>query len=279
MSSQPEIYFHVGLGKIASTYLQHRFFPKMKGIKYIPTVHYKRRSKQIIEKGGHDKFLVSREFDRQFEREVKWFTESYPDSKIIIFFRRHDSWIASQYRRYVKNGNSYEFEEFIDVDNDEGFWKKKYLTFYPLLKIIEECSSQKPLIIFHDEVKKDIWSVFDKICQYTGASYNREDISTKPFHTSYNEKQLKVIKAFTSRFVKKAPKSYENRIIRWILYKPWWVFFHLILYVALIIPESWVTKKPLINPESLKKVRDTFQDDWEKIQAYAAENNGSIGIK
>ena len=44
---QPEIYFHVGLGKVASTYLQHRFFPKLKGIHYIKSTRY-RRSLQII---------------------------------------------------------------------------------------------------------------------------------------------------------------------------------------------------------------------------------------
>ena len=60
---QPEIYFHVGLGKVASTYLQHRFFPRLKGIHYIKSTRY-RRSPQIIKDTNYDKYFISREFDR-----------------------------------------------------------------------------------------------------------------------------------------------------------------------------------------------------------------------
>ena len=69
---EKQIYFHVGLGKVASTYLQHEVFPKLKGIHYLPTGKYK-RSKSIIPQLEVAKVLVSREFDRQFEDEVRWF--------------------------------------------------------------------------------------------------------------------------------------------------------------------------------------------------------------
>ena len=37
-----KIFFHVGLAKTGSTFLQKNFFPKLKNIKYISTHKYKR---------------------------------------------------------------------------------------------------------------------------------------------------------------------------------------------------------------------------------------------
>jgi hypothetical protein len=113
--TKPEIFFHVGLGKVASTYLQHSFFPQLQGIHYIKTSKYK-HSPEIIAKGEYDRYFVSREFDQQLEDEVRWFSGFYPQARPIIIFRRHDSWIASQYRRYVKNGGYLPFKGFFDVD-------------------------------------------------------------------------------------------------------------------------------------------------------------------
>lgn len=126
---KPEIYFHVGLGKVASSYLQQRVFPRLKEIHYISTHKYKKSSKEI-EKHRHSKYLVSREFDRQFEQEVKWFSSHYPDSHVIIVFRRHDSWIASQYRRFVKNGQTMSFPEFFNLDERKSYWKHEHILFY-----------------------------------------------------------------------------------------------------------------------------------------------------
>ena len=270
--SKPEIYFHVGLGKVASTYLQHRVFPKLEGIRYIPTGKYK-KSKEIIKNENHDKFLVSREFDVQFEREVRWFTKTYPEARIIILFRRHESWIASQYRRYVKNGWFWNFDKFFDLENDAGFWKKKDLFFYPKLEIIEECSSQKPLVLFHEELKEDPWIFFDKISQYSNTTYYKDKISLERVHTSYSEKQLKILRKFCREYVGKVPKGYSNKVKHWIYYRPWWAFFHLVMYIASVLPERMVPEEELISTEQLDSIRQAYEEDWNKIREYARKNN------
>ena len=63
MSRNPQeyqIYYHVGLGKAASTYLQNRIFPALDGIRYIHRDRY-RRYRSIIDKSHDDRYLVSRE--------------------------------------------------------------------------------------------------------------------------------------------------------------------------------------------------------------------------
>ena len=129
MSDSCTIYFHVGTGKTGSTFLQTRIFPLLKEIYYIPTNRY-HKIFQEIEKSSSTKILISREFDQQLEREVKRFSKKYPNTTPIIVFRRHDSYIASQYRRFVKNGFTGNFQTFFDLQNNEGYFKKCDLNYY-----------------------------------------------------------------------------------------------------------------------------------------------------
>ncbi len=271
--NEPEIYFHVGLGKVASTYLQNKVFNNLEGIHYIPKNKY-RSSIEIIKKMGPKKYLVSCEMDRQFNDEVARFTSHFSNVKIIILFREHGGWIASQYRRYVKNGWHHNFEEFVTLDShQQGMWDKKHLNFYSKLEVIEKHTQQKPLVLFHNELKEDPWVFFDKISQFSGTSYTKENISLSKVHTSYSEKQLLVLRFFCRNFVGYIPRGRSNRLMNWLLFRPWWAFFHLVMYVAIILPKSWIPKGSLIAPDYLKKVNDLYLDDWNKITQYAQNNN------
>jgi len=128
-ATQSEIYFHVGLGKTGTTFLQYNVFNKLKGVYYIQRTKYKKAIK-IIGQGAAEKYFISREFDQQIEVEVMQFAKHYPNTTAIIVFRRHDGWIASQYRRFVKNGYICSFEEFLDLEHDSGIFKIKDLTYY-----------------------------------------------------------------------------------------------------------------------------------------------------
>ena len=97
------IYFHVGISKTGSTFLQKRVFPFLKNIHYIPTRKYFKINEEISSI-KQESVLVSREFDRQFEREIELFAKNHQNVVPIIVFRRHDQYLASQYRRFVKNG-------------------------------------------------------------------------------------------------------------------------------------------------------------------------------
>ncbi len=269
MDQQKQIYFHVGLGKTASTYLQNRFFTKLKGIHYIHTSLYK-KSKKIIQQTDHPKYLVSREFDQQLESEVKWFSSDFPDAKTIVFFRRQDGWIASQYKRFVKNGFPGTFAEFIDVEKDNGYWKKEDLLFYPKLKTLEHYFKSKPLVLFYEEFKKDPIPVFNKLCDFMGAEYDINEVDLSPKHVSYNEKQLKVIRKIGWRFFRPNMPPIKNPVLRFLRRIYHMAIRYPILYGALLVPESWVNPEPLIPPAELEKVKKVFEEDWNRCQEYAA---------
>ena len=273
MGSHPEIYFHVGLGKVASTYLQYNVFPKLKGIHYIQRTKY-RESIDIIKSSTHEKFLVSREFDRQFEDEIKWFSSHFPDTRVIICFRRNDDWIASQYRRAVKNGFHWNFEEFFNLDHPEkSHWEPEHVLFFPKLEQIEKYFTRKPLVLFHEELLKNPWIFFDKISGFSAATYDKRKVTLKVKHSSFSEKQLKVLRGFCRKFKKTPPPMPVNRTLHWLRYRPWWAFFHLILYAAILFPKSFVPKEPLESEDYKKRIKKKYSADWEKVIAYAGKNN------
>lgn len=271
MSQDLKIYYHLGMGKVASTFLQYRFFPFLKGVKYLQRTKHQKYA-EMIQADPHGTYLLSRENDRQLEREVAKFAEHYTDVRTILIFRRHDSWLASQYRRFVKNGLTVSYEEFIDLDNNEGHWDQRELNFYSKIEVIEKYFDHKPLVLFYDDLQEDSEKFMKRIADYCGASYNPEDINQKAKHKSYEEKQLKFMRSFSDKF--QIPQDYsDNRIVaagqRWLRM----MVKYPVLYMGKVSPGSLSSDEPLIDPEHCIRVREFGQADWEKLHAYAEANN------
>ena len=265
--SHPEVYFHVGLGKVASKYLQFSVFPNFRNIHYIPTRRFYKCIPEI-RKGKHTSYLVSREFDNQFATEVTKFAAEFPDACPILLLRRHDDWIASQYRRAAKNGFTRPFNEFIDLDNDSNEFNRESLNFFGKIELLEKLYSQKPLVLLYDELQKDKWGFIDKIAAYCHASYDRKDITVKAKHISYNEKQIRFMQ-WVSRYIRiRNPRYSKTGIIKFFQRIPVLLFRYSILYFAILVPRKWLVKGPLIPPEDLARIRVATKEDWEKCLAY-----------
>lgn len=271
-AKKPEIYFHVGLGKVASSWLQYKVFDKFKGIHYIHRDRF-RTWKRVLEENKYPKYLLSQEHDRQFERELSKFAELYPQTKTIIILRRHDSWIASQYRRYVKNGSHRPFTDFFDVENNEGRWDREVLYFYKKIKFLETHFDHKPLVLFHDELKEGGYSFLDRIAHYVGATYDRSRISLSASHTSYSEKQLLLLYEVSQKLFSRDRKQIEQPVLRWIEYRKRWLICHVILYMSFLFPDPRKKGKKLIPDEEFQKVRAFYEEDWQQCLDYAKANN------
>jgi len=265
-TQQKTLFFHVGLSKTGSTYVQNKFFHKLKGIRYIHTSKYFGYSK-IIEDSREDKLLFSREFDRQFEREVSKIAEKYPYAKIIIVLRSNEHWIASQYRRYVKNGGYASFDKFIDIKSDEGIWKIKDAYFYPNLLFIEKHFDNKPLVLFYEDLKNDPHAFFDKIIHFTGTRYDKKEISLSSKHKSYSDKQLQFVKNITQKLKINDHYKVSEEKMTWLRYRKRWLVLHLALYLAKILPLKY--KEELIPGNILNEYKAFYKEDWDKCIGYA----------
>ena len=261
------IYFHVGLAKTGSTFLQNNFFPKLKNIKYISTHKY-RRCIDIINNTNYDSYLISREFDRQLEVEIKKILNHFPETKIIIVFREHKKWISSQFKRFSKNGYHFKFEDFYNNANS-GYWKNEDMIYIDKINIIKKYSKYDPLVLNFDELKINPHSYLTKISEYTNSNYKKSNISLNVVHKSYSEKQLIFLKGFCRTFKPNPPKYYaDNKLKHWLYFRPWWLLFHLVMYVAYFLPKNMIVKKPLIDNNYLGKTMKKYKSDWDEILKY-----------
>ena len=269
--NEKQIYLHVGLGKVASTYLQYSVFPKFKGIEYIQRTRYN-QYKKLINASKADRILLSREFDNQLYDRVKEFSGDFPGTRSIILLRRHDSWIASQYRRFLKNGYALSFDEFIDIKNDSGFWKLESLAFYKKIRTLEQCFTHKPLVLFYDDMRANPGKFIQRIADYVGADFNPDDISLSRVHTSYNEKQLKVMRRFGRYIDITNLDKFSNPVLRSVYKMGIYAIRYPVLYGATLVPDSMVNDEPLIPPERLQAVAKMFEEDWQQCRDYAQMN-------
>lgn len=265
MSNSPEIYFHVGTGKTGSTFLQARVFPLLKDIHYIPTNRYHKIFLEI-ENCRAEKILVSREFDQQLEREVKRFSEKHPNTTPIIVFRRHDSYIASQYRRFVKNGFTGSFQVFFDLQTNKGYFKQSDLDYKKQVTLLKKHFSKEPIIFTYEDFKENAQNFTQKWAEIMNCSLENEQVDWSRKHTSYSEHQLKVIKRFGKLIKLTKRRIFKNNILHFL----WRIYLgsirYSILHLAFLTPKN---AEKLISEEELKAVKNHYQEDWNYIQSIA----------
>ena len=279
-SPSKPVFFHVGMGRTGTTFLQARVFPKLTSIHYIRNPQYRRgRYAQLIERGEANRYLVSHEFDQDLEPELHNIAAKLPHARIILVLRRPDQWIASQYRRKVKNGYRGSFRDFFDIHHDQGDWKQRVLGFYQHIRLIEQLFTHKPLVLLYDELKQDPFVFLDKIAAYTGASYRREAIDTTSKHASYEEQQLNFLYWLNSRLPGKARRQlspykgvrqFQQQLIK--------VPRFALMKLATLAPAGWLPGRPLIDEAELETIRASYQEDWEQCLAYVRANHHEMAV-
>jgi len=273
---QPEIYIHVGLGRTGSTFLQHRVFPKIEGVYYRRNVKFK-KAKKVIPEGKAEKYLISGELDnRIMESYLKPFSDPYSYAKPILVLRRHDEWIASQHRRYIKNGYRWRFGEFFDLEDERVYWTEKELYYFPVIQLLEKYFQQKPLVLLYDDLRKDPKAFISRIVDYMGAEIDLDTVDFSAKHPSYREKQLRAIYSAAGVINLKKHKPYSKKWKNVILNL--WVnaVRYAILYLSILLPRSFLTKEEIFpTQEQLRAIREHYHEDWEQCAAYATDTHAN----
>lgn len=260
-----EIFFHVGLSKTGSTFLQHQVFPQLKGLHYVPTVKY-HKLHATMSKITADKVLVSREFDQQFEQEIIRFSQQYPLARPIIVFREHSSWAVSNYKRFVKNGHAISFHQFIDVISDRGLFKLQDFDYVRYISLLEEYFVNEPLILFYEDLKENPKIFIQEIIDFTSSQADLSQINLNPKHVSYSENSLKLVKKMSRKipFQKKLEIHRKPLGFLYNLYAN--ILRYSILYGSKLLPESMFPKEDLIDENEVEQLRQFFAEEWAALR-------------
>ena len=104
--------------------------------------------------------------------------------------------------------------------------------------------------------------------QKLNTTLNLNAINFNKKHSSYSEKQLKVIKIIGSVFNLRKRRIFKSELLHllWRFYHA--IFRYSILYGAVLVPNFLISKTPLIDPHYLGRVRKYFEDDWNNCKKY-----------
>jgi hypothetical protein len=266
------VFFHVGLPKTASTFLQLNVFPKFQGIGFIKKHDFKRKD-SLIEHSSHDRILLSIELDldgKGGKEKVNDVAEKYNNVFPIIVLRKHGSWLSSKYKYYLRKHGYRKFEDFYHPEGENGVLSDQNLQFYPKIEMLSQKFKNRPLVLFQEELKNKPFKIIDLLAEYTGASYSKNDIRIKTVKKAYSAKQLKLVRRF-NKFYNFNKSGIKTKTMRFAYKKVSGLFLHTVAYLGALVPERAFKNETLIPKERVKEVNDAFQHDWQKCIDYAAE--------
>ena len=261
MNSRSRIFFHVGLGKTGSTFLQDCFFPRLEDIDYLPRNRF-HRAHSFIANHPSSAVLISREFDQQLEGEARKFAESFPQARPIIVLRRPDTYIASQCRRAVKNGFRGRFEDFFDLDQDKGHFKQSDLQYDKQIEMLSQLFLQPVTVLFYEDMKADLNDFLETWLSLLSARVDWSTVNLKTKHASYTDRQLLFLQGIAACIdLRKRPRqafnpiSFLMRIMRASL-----------RYSLLFIGKLSQSNQQLISSEDLQRVKEAYRPMWTALR-------------
>ena len=263
------IFFHLGLPKTASTFLQRNVFPKFNDIQFIKKHDFIHRDR-IIEKTGHRKILMSIELNPDAQgglEKLKDVSQKYPHTHPIIVLRRHGSWLKSKYKYYLRKHGTRNFDRYFDL-KDKGILETRNLMFYPKISLLEELFEPKPLVLFMEEIRENPYAVIDLLADYMGVTYDKDAIQIQTVKKSYSQEQLIKVRRF-NRWYQYNHSNIQSKTRKFIYKKFSGLLLHSIAFFAPIFLKKEHEKETLIPGHKIEEVNEAFREDWEKCLDYA----------
>lgn len=269
------IFFHVGMHKTGTTFLQREVYPRWQGITYIP-----RDNLELILRSDPSRIrLLSREglsgrnwdsFETR-DKSIKQLSELFPDAGIMISFRRHSTYIASSYNHYIQRGGSLRFEEFFDLDNDRGHLKRQDFVYMERIRRIEQHFGSRPFVFFFEETINSLDTLLTDMQRFVGGiPPDPDEVDQHAHNPSVQYYPLMILRCINS-----IARSEINPTGRFPLYH--WRIKKLGIDPRTIC-QYWlrfVPKRPIISPEMAARIDRHYSDDWSAVHEYA-RNRGFL---
>lgn len=270
MEQPYEMYFHLGFPKVASTYLQTQIFPHFAGVNYYRKRKFK-EYKTLNTAALQGKYLFSEERDRKMEAAVVDIVERYPEAKFILIFRRQDKWILSRFKYHIRKHGWRTFQQFFNIEPNDGFWKKEELFFKKKIDFIEQHANTKPLILTMEMLQNDKFAFIKRITDFLGVDVP-EIKKDRAVNQSFNTKQLTILRKFNDWY-RYEPKQTSSRFRNKLHYRYRQYLLHMVAFFSNFLPGFLFANSPLLpDKKTLDEIKDFYKDDWEYCASYFERN-------
>ncbi len=277
--TEKQIFFHVGLHKTASTFLQQNVFPNFYGITYIDKKDFEIKD-SIIKETNCRNILLSRETypeEKSGLRRIKDVARKYPTTIPVLVLREHGQWVVSRYKHYLKYGHR-DFDEFFDLKCDQGIIKKHNLEYMKKIELLKRCFQNPPYVIFHEELINNLFGVIDELSDLLGITYAAKDISTRKANQSYSEKQLQVMKNINKKCDHNINhKTYSNPDLFCKIFSK--LFSRTGAYLVSIDEFFSQNGQKLVNKDAIEAINKLYRQDWWRCLDYARSTRNKVWIK
>jgi hypothetical protein len=272
------LYLHLGIPKAASTYLQLKVFPQLRGIHYYRKKYF-RQFPEILNKAGEKEYpyLFSTEMFRELASRARNIGQTFPDARAILVFRRQDRWLRSRYKYYLWKNGTLNFRQYFDLANDQGWWRQADLYYRPKIEAVRASFNHEPLVLLLDELQDGKQTLIKKLESYMAASYQGQADQQKRVKEAFSERQLIFLRQFNQAFPYQKPRSWP-RFLKQTHMNIRQGLNYLVALTALALPDSYFNGKRLIPQEDLEAVRCMYAEDWQYCRNVAAEQARQLMI-
>lgn len=260
------VFFHVGLHKTATSYLQDVVFPQWRGVKYLRF----RNLEYFLALPEDGKYLVSCEnmsgatfapLDERC-RGLTRLAEMFPGAHVIIAFRPHGDFIASLYSQYLRYGGQARFDGFFSTGRDDAVWRCEDLSYRRLVETIEKAFDAKPFVFQLGELKSNPGALYTDLARFMGTPPPTALDSGSPRNVSLGSWQGRLLRRINelvdTPYSRDGGNRPYRRLHRFGIDPP--TICHRIL--------GRLPKQPLVSREARQQITDAYRDDWDFVTAY-----------
>jgi len=207
---------HIGLHKTGTTYYQRSVWPGWSGVDYAgkPRPKGAVSLEAVVRDMTGPVILLSDEtlggsLKRSYLDGTRWpelqhselgalkdrYAEDY-DIAVLVSLRRHDAWILSIYKHYLKYGGVETLEDFLGLETTPATIPATDMAFMGKVARVEEILGVRPFCFFLEETRLQPQRLSEQLAQFLGVTSGPDFTRQSLFNEGVNSREASLCRWF-----------------------------------------------------------------------------------